>query len=242
MSGEQVLYNRPLPGARLNMGHPISKDIAGCWLFNEQMGLRAMDLSPYGNHGVLNGFPAGGQRSFNGLNFDGVNDYVETTSRDNLNITTGDYTIEAWVYPRNLTGLVYERGLFNADGFLCLLSGNRVYHYVSQAAANQEHLSDSGVIPTANVWYSLFVVRRVAEYGGVIFYINGIRGLGTQTSFTNPVSADRTAKIGIRNDLSTQPFDGLIGLVRIWKRGLSTEEVTALYSSPSKPYGLPMFL
>jgi len=53
----QFLYNRPTFPAQLDMAHPLTKGLVGCWLFNEDApkSMRVWDSSPYRNHGVVTG-------------------------------------------------------------------------------------------------------------------------------------------------------------------------------------------
>ena len=49
----QYNYKPPL-GSTLNLNHPLANHVMACYLFNEQGGNVAYDLSGNGNHGVLN--------------------------------------------------------------------------------------------------------------------------------------------------------------------------------------------
>ena len=60
----------------------------------------AEDSSGNGNNGTIIGATFVQGISGQALSFDGVNDYVKT----NANINTLPLTIEAWVYPRSITG------------------------------------------------------------------------------------------------------------------------------------------
>jgi len=66
-------------------------NVKGYWHFDEGAGDIAYDSSDYANDGILSGGKFG-----NALEFDGVDDYVDTTDSPLLRIT-GSMTIEAWV-------------------------------------------------------------------------------------------------------------------------------------------------
>ena len=85
---EQILWDRSQFPAQLNMAHPLTRGLVGCWLLNDTGGLRAWDSSPYANHGLLTGFADPVKRPFNGLQFDGTDDYVSVPNVGPLQLTT----------------------------------------------------------------------------------------------------------------------------------------------------------
>ena len=76
----QYNYKPPL-GSTLNLNHPLATHVMACYLFNEQGGNVAYDLSGNGNHGVLKN---GASFLNNALFLDGVNDYVEVPDSNTL--------------------------------------------------------------------------------------------------------------------------------------------------------------
>ena len=73
----QLLYNRPTFPAQLNMAHPLARGLVGCWLLNEEGGLRAFDSSPYGNHRLV----TGALSHYDGKTFNGVADVIVVPDR-----------------------------------------------------------------------------------------------------------------------------------------------------------------
>lgn len=76
-------YQKPPIGSKLNYGHPLTRGLIGCWLFNEGSGDKVFDCSKLSNHGTINGVAA--QSSISGWDggpdgpvilFDGSNDYI----------------------------------------------------------------------------------------------------------------------------------------------------------------------
>ena len=243
MPGEQILYNRPLPGARLNTAHPLARGLVGCWLLNENGGLRAMDLSPYGNHGLLVGFASPPPRPFNGLYLDGLDDYVDVP--DALAYThfankQTSITIETWVKPSSLTGRRMAAAVGEWQTWLEFNNseaGKWDFIVTNLAGASYD------VISTSNVLLEQWVhVVGTYDQADVKIYINGSleqsENIGAQTlrdlGDASAIGANGTADIAF--------FPGLIGEVHVYNRALTAEEIKACYLSPYQPYGIPMFL
>ena len=237
MPREQSLYNRPLPGARLNMAHPIARDIQGCWLLNEQMGLRAMDLSPYANHGILTNFPDG-QRAFNGLLFDGSNDFVSIAHEGRLG---PDFApLEAIFIPAALSAghSICSKGYVGGAprAYRILIDTDQVYFEMSTDGTNAPSVSSGSATAVAGRFY-----HCIGTYDGAIlrFYWEGRQ---TSTASAAGTMAKNTEALQIGRDRTTNYFSGSIFLVRLWRRAISAWEVAALVASPYKPLGIPMFL
>lgn len=245
MSGEQLWPDRPLPGARLNMSHPLTKGLVGCWLLNEQ-GIRAMDLSPYANHGLLTNFGPPIRRAFNGLLFDGSNDYITCGTGASLRITDA-ITLEIWVNILSLTAtrsLIVKRawgGTFHTGYLFTVSTAGAIYlacaRNINEATATIQ--SDNSEI-VINTWYHI-IVTRDATY--MTLYKNGNQL--KQEASIGAVFGDASTSplcIGMDSDLSSSPFSGCIALARAWNRVLIRDDARALFISPYAPYGYRMFL
>jgi len=68
------------------------------YTFNEGTRTAANDSSSNGNTDVINGAARTTGKSGGGLSFDGINDYVEASHSNSLNITDNKITLSAWVY------------------------------------------------------------------------------------------------------------------------------------------------
>jgi len=68
------------------------------YTFNEGTRTAANDSSSNGNTDVINGAARTTGKSGGGLSFDGINDYVEASHSNSLNITNNKITLSAWVY------------------------------------------------------------------------------------------------------------------------------------------------
>ena len=224
MPGEQLFTNRPLPGARLNMAHPLTRGLVGCWLLNETGGIRAMDLSPYGNHGRLVGFASPVRRPFNGLPFDGVDDYVDVGNGASLNVT-GPFSIELWVkFTAYLNGGIIDKN-YSSDGWmLWSQSDPLVALYVNNA--HQVEMTS----PALSVWsHTAAVMDSVSSR----IYLGGVlKNTGTST-FPTGNSSDAVV---IGKDFNLGRFSNVVlGIVRVYNRALNAQEIKELYMNP---YGM----
>jgi hypothetical protein len=91
----QEVFPRPSNGG-------YESDAATALLFklNEGAGETAVDASPYGNDGTVQGASWTKGRYAGGLHFDGINDRVRVNDAPNLRLSSA-LTLEAWVKPGN---------------------------------------------------------------------------------------------------------------------------------------------
>jgi hypothetical protein len=162
--------------------------------------------------------------------FDGTDDYIDCGTGTSLDIL-GDYSASFWIKPTELLGYEHElfsRGLHDADGFRAFLgTGGRVFLEFSKAAAHQFHYSADGII-SINTWYHI-VLTRANQVG--IFYINGTSiAVTSEATADTPLTSARLLKIGINDGLGN-PYEGLLGLFRIFNRALSAPEPASIYQS-----------
>ncbi len=91
---------KPLPGATIDYGLPITRGLVGLWLFNEGAGSRVADTGK-GNHGAItnvdltsawSGSPQGG-----GLILDGIDDFIDLpTFQDSITTLTIEVRVALW--------------------------------------------------------------------------------------------------------------------------------------------------
>lgn len=185
--------------------------------FGVGAGATLFDKSRYRSHGTIHGADwAAGAHGYC-LNFDSsVPDYVEIpAAHTQLDFTSEDFSIIMRIYPHAFAGgrALFERGSLMVDGYLFMLSSNGdLYVYISQSGEFQDNHS----VPnraTLNAWNTVGMSRDGTR---VYLFINGIDVTVTTTAITNPATCTRSAKIAVRDDKSTAPYDGLIEFLRIF--------------------------
>ncbi len=149
--------------------------------------------------------------SANGLNFDGVNDYIDLGS---LLTSNHSYTKEAWIYPNSLGG-----NIISAPNFPFFISSG------SLAAANNysggaPDVSDLGVL-TAGQWVHVAVTYDQPT-NTMNLYKNGVL-----VASNSAVSGYTSGNIQIGAYSSAFTFDGTIDEVRIWDVARTQPQIAA---------------
>jgi len=210
----------------------MTRGLVGYWEFDEGTGQIAYNAANTGsvNDGTLGSTtnsdandPTWGKGKNGGaLSFDGVDDYVEIADNDDLDIpiqTDGKITMEAWVYPYDLShenGIVSKRSNYR----MVLRAGGELKFQTFGWTGAGESINE-------NQW-SYIVITYDGEIDELKFYING-ENVRTVSWIPNGGMNGNTLQIGEGHDLSTS-FNGLIDQVRIYNRALSAEEVKYHYN------------
>ena len=156
-------------------------------------------------------------------------DYVEVTCPQ-CNFTSEDFSVVGRVKIDSLATYrtVFCRGVVNADGYYWLIYPTGVIQFLtSQSAALQSTVTATGAV-TTGVNYTLGVTRSGTS---VLLYVNGELPTQTPASHTNPLTSARTGKVGIQDNKSTYPFDGLISHLTVYSRALSAGEHKNIHES-----------
>lgn len=163
--------------------------------------------------------------------FDGNADYLATGGTTAYNITTGDMTIIAWIYPDS-----YNRDICgNLDA-----SAGEGWEFWIGATTGPLTLSKSGVAaytstltaPTST-WTG--VAAAVDNGTNINFYkltTTGTLTNQTVTAATNTISSTGDLTIGFVRAYATSGFDGAVSHVQFFNRLLSANEVRNALMSP----------
>jgi len=189
----------------------------------------------YGGVGVAGGV------SGQALKFDGVNDYVDAGNGASLQLSPGNLTIEAWVYPRTAPAaginfvLVGSTGMLAPDtkGYEIAFNGstNR-FRFLLRADSATGVTVTSNNAPTLNTWQHIVAVN---DGGTMKMYVNGVQQAATGTA---PATFAMGRNLIFGEDLWGDNFDGLIDEVRIYSRALSADEVMTHYQQTRRNLGI----
>ncbi|MFN4761487.1 LamG-like jellyroll fold domain-containing protein [Gillisia sp. Q332] len=178
------------------------------------------------------------------LDFDGVDDYVYFDNHYGL--TTGSFTLEAWVKPNSLGGVKTILSKRNSQNL-----GEGGYDLIINNGAPTFRWGNSSVSTSSKLatdrWYHIAVIYKDSN---VQLYVDGIRvGSG---SATNPTSVDYPFLIGAMHKPGPQDkpqnlFNGWIEEVRIWNSAINEEQLrflmnqrVVLNSAPLRGTVLPL--
>jgi len=162
--------------------------------------------------------------------FDGTGDYVEGPSVSDLNIGTGDFTVECWVYETTLNtdrGIWEARSTGNAtDGMTFTRINTDAFRVWSGGA-----LITTGSVTIQNTWVHCAVVR----YNGTLtIYINGSSSGTPVSNSTNFSSSEPFVVGGGRHNTTATPTAFMTGYVQDL-RVSNYARYTSNFTVPSLP-------
>ncbi|RLE79177.1 MAG: hypothetical protein DRJ51_08260, partial [Thermoprotei archaeon] len=206
----------------------------GCVLFlplEEGSGDVAYDYSGHGNDGEIHGAKWVSTPYGRGLEFDGVDDYVEVPDSDSLHLA-GELTLEFLVKFKSMPSLQilatksynyeFDAGM-RWNGRLTFTHGDGSWETIADSA-------DTSI--TAGNWYHIVYVRCITPKE-IRYYVNG-RFISASSYTKDVVASTNPVQIGYRAFESRYPVDGTIALVRIYNRALTPEEVRLLYEQAKR--------
>jgi hypothetical protein len=210
------------------------------WYPFDQSGASQQDLTSHKNTATAYGSytTVAGEVS-NAMHFDGASAYVQAVDQPQLDIGTGDFSIDAWVKIASSaddTGIVvlldkrdsstgYHMFLWDRNPGLQLADSSGYTNYRSTA-----------VVPADNKWHLLAVTVVRNSHTGITWYLDGAPvGNFDPTAHTGSVSSPAPLVIGVRsaNQYGGGFFKGSIDELEIFNRALSSGEVLSLYQAGS---------
>ena len=205
----------------------------------------ANDFSGYDNHGTVNGASLTSDRNGNSnsaFSFDGIDDLIQISDSDSLDIGFSDYTIVAWIMTEATTntGRIFSKGSFGCStGYMMRMGGPDSSRAFLENAFNSscQIRFQSDTIINDNRWHLVVgVVDR--DVGGKIYIDGNLDSQQVLDTSSFDLSNDNNPTIG-QYDVGTQvePFSGVIDEVRIYNRVLSESEIQEIYTE-SLNYGL----
>ena len=194
------------------------------WRFDEGEGSIAYD-SAGDNNGTIYGAQWTTGQIDGALDFDGVDDYVETTVLNNI---AEPITISAWIRTRELdqTQTIFGRnryiGCYQYQNWLTILYDNRVMFGDRPGPGSDLYVFSTYPIEK-DKWYHIAVTR--VSSSDIKLYMNGVLNNSGSTNFHD--NSGINYRIGTINT-GHYPFEGTIDDVRIYSRSLTEGEVGSL--------------
>lgn len=204
---------------------PSIKDVTGNYTAEDFNDVKTVAWSPFDKAIYTKGNQGGSGY------FDGTGDYLTASASDDFVFGSGDFTVEAWVYPKT-RGV--ERGIVNnwqgGGAFIFRLTNTNKLNILYYTGSNVQKTSTDSV--PANCWSHVTVVRNG---NNIYFYINGVADSGGAQSETGTIAyyngAAKDLKIGTSGDTGNL-FNGYISDLRIVK---GTAVYTAAFTPPTAP-------
>ena len=207
-----------------------------CLLFEEGEGDTAHDLSRFRNDGTVYGATWVGTPYGRGLEFDGIDDYVEVPDGPAFD-WEDELTIEAVIKPRSWGESEYGRIAQKGGEFEFYVRGHGdnnlgFWVYVTEGF---DHVESYKNTVRLGEWHH---VVGVYDGSGLRIFVNGEPASGV-TSLTGAVRNTTSVLTIASRTGADRWFDGTIALVRIYNRALSADEIRALYQNYR--YGLACY-
>ena len=157
--------------------------------------------------------------------FDGTGDYISIPYNTNLQLSSGDFTIEAWVY-RNTVGarhgIAVTRSPSGSNGWeFRINSANTLQFYFTGGGS----VTSTGTI-AANTWTHVAVVK---SSNSAKLYIDGVND-GTNTTIGTGTANTEALRIGVGETNTSNYMNGYISDLRVTK-GLA--RYTANFTPPT---------
>lgn len=216
--------------------------LVGWWPFNGN----ANDESGNGYNGTVYGAILTTNRlnnSNSAYNFDGINDYIQTSLPYTVFLNKTTLTISAWVNLGTNTSYYGYSVISNLipsntqSAFILVGTESSTQHrklcfaYIAEGGTMTPYVSTGNAIQT-NTWTH---IAFVLDNGSLRYYIDGALA-STHSVPTNGISsegASQNYRFGQGNPTPgfRQDFNGKIDDIGIWNRALTEAEITALYQA-----------
>ena len=204
---------------------PTIRDVTGNYTAVDNGDVKAVAWSPFDKAVYTKGTQGGSGY------FDGTGDYLTASASDDFVFGSGDFTVEAWVYPET-RGV--ERGIVNnwqiGGAFIFRLTNTNKLNILYRTTSTVQKTSTDSV--PANCWSHVTAVRNG---NNIYFYINGVADSGGAQSETGTIvyqnGAPKDLKIGTSGDTNNL-FNGYISDLRIVK---GTAVYTSAFTPPTAP-------
>jgi len=183
------------------------------------------DLQTVGNAQISTSVKKYGTGS---LAFDGTGDWLTCIDNPNLQLISGNFTIEGWVY-LSATGVAYgivSKGTSTTGWSVNVTSGNKLqFSYTSSNLTGATSLA-------ATTWYYFAVVRNGSATGNLKIYINGTADATSAGAVTDNFNQTSIMYVGA-NRVGGSALNGYIDDLRITK-GIA--RYTANFTPPAQAF------
>lgn len=225
---------KPPLGSVIDWGHPLSKGIVGCWLFNEGQGDIVNDISGNKNHGTLTNFshPATTTSGWNPgdggkqIKFTGNSNYILIKNNPSLqtNLISVFIKVKAVTVP-NYNSLIGRWNSNTPTGNWLITLNQRIIVFINNGA--------STITVEIDYRNNYHIVGFVYDRSFMRVYIDGMQ-IGTPVNYTGAMGICNTDLIiGTNIDApSGRTLNGSASFAYIYNRPFNSKEVLQLYQSP----------
>ena len=211
---------------------PPASGLIGYWNFDEGSGSIAHDTSGGGHNGTVNGAVWTTGKINTGLRFNGTTNSVITPAI----ALGGAFSVSAWVNPSVTPQVGYVRiaETYYASGFyLGTDTTGTKYKLIVNGGAGVTGFCGYGCAEGGTITSGWHLVTGTYDGATARLYVdNAVAGSDT---FTAPSNINLPLYIGISKGGGGYGWNGTIDEVRLYNRGLSSAEVSAIYNNTGAP-------
>ncbi len=201
------------------------------------------DISGNGNIGTLGSSPTYSMPNKGYLTFNGSVTQVSIADNATMEPGTSDWSMEAWFYSTNTSGSTVILGKVNNGGassavsYMIRTSGSNLYAQMGDGTGT--YINSTGYTIAANTWYQVLYVWKAGATKTLETFVNG-KSIGTVThTMSSLFNSSNPLYLGIYNGNEyAQSFTGNIGIVRLYKKALSAQDVLTNFNANRSRYGL----
>jgi hypothetical protein len=158
------------------------------------------------------------------MKFDGTGDWLTAIDNPQLQLGTGDFTIDGWVY-LSATGVAYgiiSKGTASTGWSVNITSGNKL-----QFSYTASNLTGATSLASAT-WYYFAVVRSGSATGNLKVYLNGTIDATSGGAVTDSFTQTNTLYVGA-DRVGGSALNGYLQDVRITKYARTITTPTAAF-------------
>jgi len=163
------------------------------------------------------------------MKFDGTGDWLTSVDSPQLQLLSGDFTIEGWVY-LSATGVAYgiiSKGTASTGWSVNVTSGNKLqFSYTASNLTGATSLA-------ATTWYYFAVVRSGSATGNLKVYLNGTADATSGGAVTDNFNQTNILYVGASRT-GTTPLNGYLQDVRITRGFARTVTTTPTAAFPTR--------
>ena len=211
-----------------------NRTLHGYWSMDVYNNTCIFDNSTYMNEGLFhNGMNSSSittGKYGKGLEFDGVDDYVDLGNDTGLNLGTGDFTFMVWEkshassYANTTPILGNQPENVNVNGYVCGVK-NAAFFYTVQNG--QTTLINGTHDVTDDTWHHLAFVRKG---NNLSLYVDRSFDTGRTGTIRN-VTNNKDTCFSYENRTDWYHFDGMLDEAQLYNRALGRDEINASYNN-----------
>jgi len=190
------------------------------------------DSSPSGDTDIVGSTIIPNNKS---INFDGVDDYIDTGDID----ITGTKTISFWIKTNDVTKtqVFYHGQSVSNDNLILGFYNSKILASVSNASGTPQNIMNVNALPLSgsflnNTWYHIVLTKSFGDNGNnngqiTALYVNNYENKNqTGNRFASNNQVNVIGKLD-----SSSYFDGSIDEVAIWDTALTSTQVSEIYNA-----------